>query len=51
MVESVTPRDVSYRRPEDAPQRSPEDVLNKSLYGSISKAEKRLRDKDFCTWS
>ena len=36
-----------YQRPEDAPQRRPEDVLNMSLFGSISKGEKRPRDKYF----
>ena len=38
-----TPRNVSYRRPED--------VLKTSLYGSISKAKKCPRYKDFCIWS
>ena len=36
-----------YQRPEDTPQRRPEDVLNMSLYDSISKGEKRPRDKYF----
>ena len=38
-----SPRNVSYRRPED--------VLQTSLYGSISKAKKLPRDQDFCIWS
>ena len=45
----LTPRDVSSRRLDDVPQRHPVDVT--SLYGSISKAKKRPRDKDFCIWS
>ena len=27
------------------------DILKTSLYGSIINAEKRVRDKEFCTWS
>ena len=36
-------RGVSYRHPDD--------VLKTSLHGSISKAKKRPRHRDFCIWS
>ena len=39
------------KRPEDVPQRRTEDVIKTSFYGSITKAEKRPGDKDFCIWS
>ena len=42
---------MPYQRPEDVPEKCPEDVLKTSLYGSISKAKTRPRDKDFCIWS
>ena len=42
-VECLPPRDVSYR--------DTEDLLKTSLYGSKSKGEERLRDKDVCTWT
>ena len=42
---------MSYQRPEEVPQRRPEDVPKTPLYGSISKAKKHPRDKDFCIWS
>ena len=37
---------MSYRRPEYVSQRRPDDVLKTSLYGSISKTEKRWRDEN-----
>ena len=40
-----------YGHPEDVPQRRlPEEVLKVFLYGSIRKAQKRPRYKDFCIW-
>ena len=41
---------LSYRRPQDVPQRRPGNALMTSLYGSMSKAKKRAKDKDFCIW-
>ena len=48
MVKYLLPRDMSSQCSEDVPQRRPEDVLKTPLYGSLSKAKKRPRGKDFC---